>query len=134
MSWPSVVIITSVRGYDPVVERVGSLGVAAVSSPDERSLFWEGHSYDFDFSGRVLSDFEPEEVSHVTSNLGDPRVIYVSCQSIGAARSLLAVLLDGLSGLIDLNNGEILAFAEFLRLLDGNPDWDWRRTTAEELA
>ncbi|MEE1752863.1 hypothetical protein [Streptomyces sp. SP18CS02] len=50
-----------------------------------------------------------------------------------AARTFLSGPLRGFSGLIDTNHGDVLAFAEFLGLVDKHPQWDWRRTEVADL-
>ncbi|MGW0884605.1 hypothetical protein [Streptomyces sp. NPDC002671] len=53
---------------------------------DER-LHWHGYSYYIDLSGGILTDYELEELEQVKTRIGDPYAVYVSCQSMDAARA-----------------------------------------------
>ncbi|MGI5372436.1 hypothetical protein [Streptomyces sp. A244] len=99
---------------------------------DER-LHWRGYSYHLDLSGRILADYEPDELEQVRSEIGEPYGVCVSCQSMDAARALLRHVLDGFDGLVDTDHFEILPAHEFLTLLGHHPDWDWRRRPSTEL-
>jgi hypothetical protein len=80
-----------------------------------------------------MDDFEPEELAEVTEAVGEPYGVYLACQSIEAARALLPEVLTGQSGLIDLNQGDVLESQAFLRLLERLPAWDWRRTPVADV-
>ncbi|WP_244291540.1 hypothetical protein [Streptomyces subrutilus] len=99
---------------------------------DER-LRWHGYSYHLDLSGRILADYESDELEQVRSQIGEPYGVYVSCESMDAARTFLRYVLDGFDGLIDTNHFEILPAKEFLALVDGYPEWDWRRQPSTAL-
>ncbi|MDX2545355.1 hypothetical protein ACOT81_12985 [Streptomyces sp. WI04-05B] len=134
MSWPSVVLLASASECAAIEARVRSLGVEKDPLSDGDFLHWNGNSFALDFSGDVLSDFEPEEVEDMGRRIGeDPRAIYVSCQSMEAARLFLSSALRGFSGLIDTNHGDVVEFAEFVDLIEKHPQWDWRRTELAEL-
>ncbi|MFI1814218.1 hypothetical protein ACH414_28165 [Streptomyces sp. NPDC020422] len=134
MSWPSVVLMASARECAAIEAKVRNLGVEKDPLSDGDFLHWNGNSYALDFSGDVLSDFEPEEIEDATRKIGEaPHAIYVSCQSMDAARGFLAHVLQGFSGLIDTNHGDVVDFAEFVGLIEQHPEWDWRRTEVAEL-
>lgn len=134
MSWPSVVLLASAHECAAIEAKVRSLGVEKDPLSDGDFLHWNGNSYALDFSGDVLSDFEPEELEAARRRIeAEPHVIYVSCQSMEAARAFLAHALRGFSGLIDTDHGDVLEFAEFVDLIEEHPQWDWRRTEAAEL-
>ncbi|MEV0237015.1 hypothetical protein [Nonomuraea sp. NPDC050786] len=99
---------------------------------DER-LHWHGYSYYVDLSGRILADYEPDELEQVTARIGKPYGVYVSCESMKAARAFLLDVLDGFDGLIDTNHYDILPTSEFLTLVDRHPGWDWRRQPSTDL-
>ncbi|MFF3291723.1 hypothetical protein [Streptomyces sp. NPDC003023] len=100
---------------------------------DER-LHQHGYSYCIDLSGGILADYEPEELEQVRSRIGEPYAVYVSCQSMDAARAFLRDVLPGVDGLVDTNHHEILPANEFLTLVDRHPGWDWRRVPSTDLA
>ncbi|MFF2164380.1 hypothetical protein ACFVWP_27175 [Streptomyces sp. NPDC058175] len=101
---------------------------------DER-LHRHGYSYCIDLSGGILADYEPEELEQVqvTNGIGEPYAVYVSCQSMDAARVFLREVLPGVDGLVDTNHHEILPVSEFLTLVDRFPGWDWRRQSSTGL-
>jgi hypothetical protein len=134
MSWPSVVLLASAHECAAIEAEVRSLGVGKDPLSDGDFLHWNGNSYALDFSGDVLSDFEPEDIEDMRQRIGEePRAIYVSCQSMDAARMFLSFTLRNFSGLIDTNHGDVLEFAEFVDLVEKHPQWDWRRTEVAEL-
>ncbi|WP_405767297.1 hypothetical protein [Streptomyces sp. NBC_01538] len=134
MSWPSVVLLASAHECAAIEAEVRSLGVGKDPLSDGDFLHWNGNSYALDFSGDVLSDFEPEDIEDMRQRIGEePRAIYVSCQSMDAARTLLTFTLRNFSGLIDTNHGDVIEFAEFVDLVEKHPQWDWRRTEVAEL-
>ncbi|MFJ1594906.1 hypothetical protein ACIOD0_32355 [Kitasatospora albolonga] len=99
---------------------------------DER-LHRHGYAYCLDLSGGILADYEPDELDQVTSSIGEPYAVYVSCQSMDAARAFLREVLPGVDGLVDTNHFEILPTSGFLALMDRHPDWDWRRRPSTDL-
>lgn len=134
MSWPSVVLLASAPVCAAIEANVRSLGVGKDPLSEGDFLHWNGNSYALDFSGRVLADYEPDEIEDAQRRIGsEPRAIYVSCQSMEAARMFLAHTLPSFSGLIDTNYGDVIEFAEFVDLIAVHPDWDWRRTEVAEL-
>ncbi|MFD3487561.1 hypothetical protein [Streptomyces sp. NPDC058665] len=99
---------------------------------DER-LYWHGYSYVIDLSGAILADYEPDELQQVAARIGEPYGVYVSCESMDAARVFLRQVLDGFDGLVDTNHFEILPANEFLTLVNRHPAWDWRRQPSTEV-
>ncbi|MEU8763862.1 hypothetical protein [Streptomyces sp. NPDC048659] len=134
MSWPSVVLVASAPECAAIEARVRTLGVEKDPLSEGDFLHWNGYSYALDFSGDILSEFEPDEIEDARRRIGaEPQGIYVSCQSMDAARTFLAYALRGFSGLIDTNHGDVVDFAEFVDLIGKHPDWDWRRTELADL-
>lgn len=133
MSWPSVIILVSVERR-PSLE--GSIrGLELVPDPvtgDER-LHQHGYSYYIDLSGGILADFESEELEQVRIRIGEPYAVYVSCQSMDAARAFLRDVLPGMDGLVDTNHHEILQASQFLTLVGRYSEWDWRRQPSTDL-
>ncbi|MFJ8853055.1 hypothetical protein [Streptomyces sp. NPDC102437] len=99
---------------------------------DER-LHRHGHSYCIDLSGGILADYEPDEIEQVTTRIGEPYAVCVSCRSMDAARAFLRDVLPGVDGLVDTDHFEILRASEFLTLVDSHPGWDWRRQASTDL-
>ncbi|MFF5787930.1 hypothetical protein ACFY8P_23575 [Streptomyces sp. NPDC012693] len=69
----------------------------------------------------------------MTTQIGEPYAVYLSCQSMDAARAFPRDVLPGLHGLVDTNHYEILQASEFLTLVNRHPDWDWRRQPSTDL-
>ncbi|CAL9677408.1 hypothetical protein SUDANB1_08105 [Streptomyces sp. enrichment culture] len=135
MSWPSVIVLAAVEARRSLEGRIRSFGLAPKPCPatgDER-LHWRGYSYYLDLSGRILADYEPDELEQVRAEIGEPYGVYVSCESMDAARAFLRHVLEGFDGLVDTNHFEILPAHEFLALLNRHPEWDWRRRPSTDL-
>ncbi|MEE1752862.1 hypothetical protein [Streptomyces sp. SP18CS02] len=76
MSWPSVVLLASAQECAAIEAEVRSLGVEKDPLSEGDFLHWNGNSYALDFSGDVLSDFEPDEVEDARLRIGaEPRAI-----------------------------------------------------------
>ncbi|WP_307035447.1 hypothetical protein [Streptomyces canus] len=99
----------------------------------DEKLHQHGYSYYIDLSGGILADYEPEELEQVRTQIGEPYAVYLSCQSMDAARPFLRDVLPGVDGLLDTNHYEILRASEFLTLMDRHPGWDWRRQPSTDL-
>ncbi|WP_329384667.1 hypothetical protein [Streptomyces sp. NBC_01716] len=136
MSWPSVILLAPAERRASLEGRIRSFEsfelVPDSVTGDER-LHWHGYSYAIDLSGAILADYEPDELQQVTARIGEPYGVYVSCESMDAARVFLRQVLDGFDGLVDTNHFEILPANEFLTLVDRHPAWDWRRRPSTEL-
>lgn len=133
MSWPSVIIFAPAERRPSLEGRIRTLGLFPDPATGQERLHWHGYSYCLDLSGGILADYEPDEVEQVAAQIGEPYGVYVSCQSMNAARAFLRRVLDGFDGLIDTNHFEILPTHEFLALLDHHPEWDWRRRPSTDL-
>ncbi|MFE9816795.1 hypothetical protein [Streptomyces sp. NBC_00236] len=134
MSWPSVIILVPAGRRMSLEGRIRAFGLAPDPATGGERLHWHGYSYCFDLSGRILADYEPDEIEHVTASIGEPYAVQVSCQSMDAARAFLHDVLPGVDGLVDTNHFEILPAAGFLTLMNGHPGWDWRRRPSTDLA
>ncbi|MEU2542797.1 hypothetical protein [Streptomyces iakyrus] len=133
MSWPSVILLAPVESRPSLEGRIRSFDLVPDPATGDERLHWRGYSYDLDLSGKILSDYEPDELEQVRSAIGEPYGVCVSCQSMEAARAFLRRVLDGFDGLVDTNHFEILPSHEFLALLSRHPDWDWRRRPSTDL-
>lgn len=134
MSWPSVIILVS-AGQRPSLEGpIRSLELVPDPMTGEERLHQHGYSYYIDVSGGILADYQPDELEHVRTRIGEPYAVYVSCQSMDAARAFLREVLPDVDGLVDTNHHEILQAGEFLMLVDRYPGLDWRRQPSTDLA
>ncbi|KPC78177.1 hypothetical protein [Streptomyces sp. NRRL S-4] len=134
MSWPSVIILVAADRRPCLEGQIRSFGLTPDLFTGDERLHWHGYSYCIDLSGGILADYEPEELEQVTSRIGEPYAVCVSCQSMDAARALLRDVLPGVDGLLDTNHYEILRAGEFLTLINRHPEWDWRRRPSTDLS
>ena len=133
MSWPSVIILVPSERRSSFERRIRSFELVPDSVTGDEKLHWSGYSYYIDLSGGILVEYEPEELEQVTTRIGEPYAVYVSCQSMDAARAFLRRVLPDCDGLVDTNHFEILRADEFLTLVDRYPQWDWRRLPSTDL-
>lgn len=133
MSWPSVIILVPAEQRPSLEERIRAFGLVSDPVTGDERLHWHGYSYCLDLSGGILTDYELDELEQVTTSIGEPYAVYVSCQSMDAARTFLHDVLRGVDGLVDTNHFEILPTSEFLTLVDRHPRWDWRRQPSTDL-
>lgn len=134
MSWPSVIILAPAERRPALEGRIRAFELVPDPAIGHDRLRWHGYSYCLDLSGGILADYEPDGLEQVRTSIGEPYAVYVSCQSMDAARTFLRDVLPGVDGLVDTNHFEILQASEFLTLLDRHPSWDWRRQPSTELA
>ncbi|MFG6300909.1 hypothetical protein, partial [Streptomyces rochei] len=118
MSWPSVIILVPAERRPLLEGRIRALDLVPDAATGDDRLHRHGYSHYIDLSGGILADYEREELDQVRTRIGEPYAVYVSCQSMDAARTLLRDVLPGLDGLVDTNHYEILQTSEFLKLLD----------------
>ncbi|HET6356389.1 hypothetical protein [Streptomyces sp.] len=133
MSWPSVIILVPAEQRPSLERRIRAFELVPDPVTGDERLHRHGYSYYIDLSGGILADYEPEELEQVTTRVGEPYAVYVSCQSMDAARAFLRDVLPGVDGLVDTNHYEILLASEFLTLVDRYPGWDWRRQPSTDL-
>ena len=133
MSWPSVIVLVPAERRPSLEGRIRSLELVPDPVTGDERLHQHGYSYDIDLSGGILADYEPEELEQVRTRIGEPYAVYVSCQSMDAARAFLRDVLAGVDGLVDTNHHEILQVRDFLTLMDRYPGWDWRRQPSTDL-
>lgn len=120
----------------PPTRRLGRTGrlSSRLVQPRSWSFRWDPKpSQCIDLSGGILADYEPEELGQVANGIGEPYAVYISCQSMDAARAFLRGVLLGLEGLVDTNYDEILRAGGFLMLVERCPGWDWRRQLSMDL-
>lgn len=97
MSWPSVIILVPAERRPSLEGRIRCLGLVPDPATGDERLHQHGYSYCIDLSGGILGDYEPEELEQVTTRIGEPYAVYVSCQSMDAARAFLREVLPGVA-------------------------------------
>lgn len=133
MSWPSVIILVPAEQRPSLEGRIRAFGLVPDPVTGDERLHRHGYSYCLDLSGGILADYEPDELDRVRTSIGEPYAVYLSCQSMDAARTFLRDVLPGVDDLVDTNHFEILPASGFLTLIDRHPDWDWRRQPSTHL-
>ncbi|MFC4331985.1 hypothetical protein ACFPC0_30315 [Streptomyces andamanensis] len=84
-----------------------------------------------DFTGDVLDDFSEEEVDEIRNRIGDFRTVMLEYSSVPCVRDLLLGVLQGVSGVLDTNYGEMITYGEVLERFRVDPLWDWRSVIPE---
>lgn len=80
---------------------------------------------------RVLHDFEEEELEEIRRRIGEVRAIGLEYSGVPCIRDLLSEVIQGVSGLLDTNYGELIEYEEALARFRREPLWDWRSAPAE---
>jgi hypothetical protein len=75
----------------------------------------------------VATELEPERWEQIASVIPQPVFYTVDFSDIDLCRRVLMLLADDPNLLVDNDHGVVLAGPEFVRLLRGRGDWDWRR-------
>ncbi|MFP8962821.1 hypothetical protein ACLIYP_20015 [Streptomyces nanhaiensis] len=88
-------------------------------------------SFGVDASGDVLDEFDEEEVDEIRQKIGEFQAITLEYPGVSCIRDLLGEVIQGLSGLLDTNYGELIEYGEVLARFQREPLWDWRFTVGE---
>ncbi|MGW2648699.1 hypothetical protein ACWC2T_28135 [Streptomyces sp. NPDC001393] len=84
-----------------------------------------------DTSEGVLGEFDEAEVDEVRHRIGDFQAILLEYSGVSCIRDLLGETIQGVSGLLDTNFGEMIEYEEVLARFRREPLWDWRSAVAE---
>ncbi|WP_372410413.1 hypothetical protein [Streptomyces luteireticuli] len=127
---PTIVLLSPLADHQSIVTRLQQVGV--YSEGLILDLLDRGEcSFGVDVSGDVLGEFDAEEADEVRNRIGEFRVILLEYSRVSCVRDLLGEVLQGMSGLLDTNYGELLEYEEVLARFRREPLWDWRSTVAE---
>ncbi|MEU0657441.1 hypothetical protein ACWEV9_35540 [Streptomyces albogriseolus] len=83
-------------------------------------------SFGVDASGDVLDDFDQEEVDEIRQRIGEFQAVTLEYPGVSCLRDLLIEVIQGVSGLLDTNYGELFEYGEVLARFQREPLWDWR--------
>ncbi|MCG8918772.1 hypothetical protein L6E12_23605 [Actinokineospora sp. PR83] len=122
---PTIVLLSVKDGTGELVSRCRDVGTYEPMPPFDRLTVGECW-YGVDLSGRVIEDYEQDELAEIAERLGEFDLITLEYSGVPCIRTLLQALLPGLTGLLDTNFGELIGFDEVLSRFAAGPDWDWR--------
>ncbi|MGI5372629.1 hypothetical protein [Streptomyces iakyrus] len=83
-------------------------------------------SFGVDASDDVLDEFDQEEVDEIRQRIGEFQAVTLEYSSASCIRDLLGEVIQGLSGLLDTNHGELIEYKDVLTRFQREPLWDWR--------
>ncbi|MGW9435858.1 hypothetical protein [Streptomyces sp. NPDC055607] len=122
---PTIVLLSSDDDHQELVNRLRRAG-----------SFLEGNFFDHldrgrcrfgvNFSGKVIDEFDEEELVEISERLGGFGAILVEYQDVTCIRRLLEDVLPGIRGILDTNYGEFLDYRDVLLRFQQDPSWDWR--------
>ncbi|MDX5575973.1 hypothetical protein OH733_35715 [Streptomyces griseus] len=124
---PTIVLLSPPGSHQHIVARLRQAGAYTEDEPFDRLDRGEC-SYGVDTSGDVLDEFDEEELDEIRRRIGEFRAITLEYPGVSCIRDLLGEAVQGLSGLLDTNHGELIAYEEVLERFRSEPLWDWRFT------
>jgi hypothetical protein len=74
----------------------------------------------------IGNDFEPKEFQRIRETMAAPVFYSLDFSDIGLCRAVVAALFDDEELLIDNDHGVLLTGSDFVRVLRGQAEWDWR--------
>ncbi|MFD5697982.1 hypothetical protein [Streptomyces lasiicapitis] len=122
---PTIVLSNSLSDHRELVSRLRKAGSFAEGEILDR-LERGSCAFRVDLSGDVLAEFEEGEVAELTKDLGEFGSVLLEYGEVSCVRDLLREVIPGLSGFLDTNFGEVLAYELVLERFERNPGWDWR--------
>lgn len=126
MSRPTLVLLVPGPDREQLLADIRALGLVDRPDPFFDLLELGDNTYGFALSGRVIEDFDPEELEEVTRVAPDPYAVLMEYENAESAKALLDRLIRDRAGVVDTNYGELIEFSEFVRRMESEPDWDWR--------
>lgn len=121
---PTIVLLSPPEDHQRIVSRIQQAGVYSKGTLFDR-LDRGACSFSVDASGDVLGEYDEAEVNEVRNRIGDFRAILLEYASVSCIRDLLGEVIQGVSGLLDTNYGEMLEYEEVLARFRSEPLWDW---------
>ncbi|MFW6693686.1 hypothetical protein [Streptomyces sp. MAR4 CNX-425] len=127
---PTIVLLSPPGSHQRIVDRLEQAG--AYSEGETFDLLDRGEcSFGVDASGDVLDEFDQEEVDEIRQKIGEFQAITLEYSGMSCIRDLLGEVIQGLSGLLDTNYGELIEYGEVLARFQREPLWDWRFAVGE---
>ncbi|MER7901150.1 hypothetical protein ABTX62_35095 [Streptomyces sp. NPDC096046] len=127
---PTIILLSSPGDHQHVVARLQQAGTYSGREFFDRLDRGEC-SFGVDASGDVLDEFDQEEVNEIRQKIGEFQAITIEYSRVSCIRDLLGEVIQGLSGLLDTNHGELIEYGDVLTRFQKEPLWDWRLTVGE---
>lgn len=125
---PTIVLLSPSKDHQVVVGRLRGAGDYTEGEFFDRLDRGECR-FGVDVSQDVLEEFEESEREEVRLAIGESfRAVTLEYAGVPCLRDLLAEVLQGASGLLDTNHGELVPYGEVLARFHQDPLWDWRST------
>ncbi len=121
---PTIVLISAVGTHKELVDRLRHAGTYSEGEFFDR-LERGTCSFGIDLSGDVGVEFEEDEITQVSRELGEFGVILIEYFGMPCLRQLLLEVLQGFDGLLDTNYGDLIRYDRVLERLRRDPSWDW---------
>jgi hypothetical protein len=127
---PTIVLLSPPESHQHIVARLQQAGAYSEGETFDRLDRGEC-SFGVDASGDVVDEFDQEEVDEIRQKIGEFQAITLEYSGVSCIRDLLGEVIQGLSGLLDTNYGEIIEYGEVLARFQREPLWDWRFAVGE---
>ncbi|MFJ8098258.1 hypothetical protein [Streptomyces griseofuscus] len=127
---PTIILLSPPEDHQRIVVRLKKIGAYSEGEIFDR-LDREECSFGVDTSGSVLDEFDEDEVRDIRRKIGEFKAITLEYSGVICIRDLLYEVVQGLSGLLDTNYGELIEYGEVLAHFQREPLWDWRVALAE---
>ncbi|MEU1004444.1 hypothetical protein [Streptomyces tibetensis] len=127
---PTIVLLSPPGDHQRIVARLQQAGTYSKREFFDRLDRGEC-SFGVDTSGDVLDEFDQEEADEIRQKIGEFQAITLEYPGVSCIRDLLGEVIQGLSGLLDTNHGELIEYGDVLVRFQREPLWDWRFTVGE---
>ncbi|MEV8091098.1 hypothetical protein [Streptomyces nigra] len=127
---PTIVLLSPQESHQCIVARLQQAGAYSDGETFDRLDRGEC-SFGVDTSGDVLDEFDEEEVDQIRQKIGEFQAITLEYSGVSCIRDLLSDVIQGVSGLLDTNYGELIEYGEVLARFQREPLWDWRFAVGE---
>ncbi|WP_329216968.1 hypothetical protein OG352_13455 [Streptomyces sp. NBC_01485] len=126
---PTIVLLSPPEDHQRIVARLQQVGTYKKEAILDRLDRGEC-SFGVDVSGGVLGEFDEEELDEIGRRIGEFQAILLEYSGVFCIRDLLGEVIQGVSGLMDTNYGEIIEYEEVLARFRRERLWDWRSAAA----
>ncbi|MET9066466.1 hypothetical protein [Streptosporangium sandarakinum] len=124
---PTIVLLSPPEDHKRIVARLRQAGIYEEGAILDRLGRGEC-GFGVDASGDVLDEFGEGELGEIRRRIGEFQPILLEYSGVSCIRDLLGELIQGVSGLLDTNFGELIEYEEVLARFRHDPLWDWRPT------
>ncbi|KNB49776.1 hypothetical protein AC230_23655 [Streptomyces caatingaensis] len=127
---PTIVLLSPPQDHQRIAMRIQNAGIYTQGATSDRLDRGE-YRFGVDTSEGVLRGFDKDELDEISHRFdGGFQAILLEYSGVRCIRGLLRAILQGASGLLDTNYGELVEYEEVLARFLREPLWDWRSTAA----